>query len=112
MNDGPKKAGIVLAVAAVILLGVFLVTRNEDSGTVSCALSAGALAALTKAAHSGESAGAILASVSLPIACTEFVKHIAEEPEKEVKAEIELPTGETATYERSGEELVEMPPTA
>jgi len=109
MNDGPRKAGIALAIAAIVLGGIFLLTSKDDPGLASCALSAGALAALTKAAHSEESASVIVASVALPVACTEFVKHVADEPDKEVKAEVELPTGEVATYEQSGEELIEPP---
>ncbi|HKO37395.1 MAG TPA: hypothetical protein VJU14_03405 [Solirubrobacterales bacterium] len=100
----------VLAVAAIALGTIFVATRDKEAGHASCGLSVAALAILTKLAHSGESPRVMLAEAGLPLACGYFVNALAEDPSREVEAQVELPSGDADVVEQAAGRFVEPAP--
>ncbi len=105
-----KHGGLALVVVGLLVGGIFVATQDKSTGTASCALTTGGLAALTVAAHREASAAAVFSSVALPAACAAFVSKVVEQPNETVKATVKLPEGGSETYERTGEELISTPP--
>jgi hypothetical protein len=109
-NTGKIAVGVIAGVA-VLVLAVVLARSGSDSDK-SCALSAAAVAGIAVAVNHGKSADAVIGSAAFTPICKSFVESVVNDPEAEVEAEVQVPTGESVEFQGTGQEFVTQAPPA
>lgn len=109
-NTTKITVGVIAGIAA-LAIAILLASNGTDSDD-SCTLSVAAVGAIALAANHGKSANAVIESAAFAPICSSLVKTVINEPEEQVEAEIEGPSGESVDFEGTGEELLSPAPSS
>jgi hypothetical protein len=111
-QDRKNRIWIGLGLLAAAIVGIYLL--GSSGGDAGCEVTAAGAATVAEGVLHGEGPKAILGAagtaVASGMACQTAVEKLVEQPEEQVELEVSTPTGEGATVQTSGDEVLEAAP--